>query len=200
MTISSFVINAKVRTIKGKHNCKKLRRKESVPSIIYGYGNDAVSILFDKKELLNLSNEYSKNIKIFQLELAGDVFYVLLKHIQLHPCNNNVLHIDFQRVKNDDFINIEVPFEFIGMETSIGIKSGGVLFKQMTSLNIRTMVKDIPNSLKVDISLLNVNDSIYISDLKMDNKVAIPMQKNSFKKDYLIASILSSRVTTEVKT
>ena len=196
MTISSFVIDAKIRNVCGKNNCNKLRQQGYIPAVLYGYGNDAVPIFFNKKELLHFNKCNLNEFKVFQLKLENEVFYTLLKYIQMHPVVNQVLHIDFQKIKSDDFVDVKVPFKFIGIEKSIGIKSGGVLFKQNNSITVKTMVKNIPAYFEVDVSNLNINDSIHLSDLNIDTNILYLVKMKKNKMDYLIASLLYPRVSS----
>ena len=130
------------------------------------------------------------------MKLENEVFYTLLKYIQMHPVVNQVLHIDFQKIKSDDFVNVKVPFKFIGIEKSIGIKSGWVLFKQNNSITVKTMVKNIPAYFEVDVSNLNINDSIHLSDLNIDTNILFLVKMKKNKMDYLIASLLYPRVSS----
>ena len=126
----------------------------------------------------------------------GENFFVIIKSFLKHPFKNEILHFDFQKVENDEYVVVNIPFNFIGEKDSIGIKQGGYLVKYMNFVKVKSLVKHIPDHIDVDVSNLNVNSSIFLNELKINsNFIFIQLFKNN-SSNLLIASVVGSRVDT----
>jgi len=165
---TSFELVAEAREKHGKGASRRLRHEGKVPAILYGGHSDARAItLSHQKLLIMLENErfYST---IISLKVGEEKQAAILKDVQRHPYKNAVLHIDFQRVEDNEKIRISIPLHFKGEAIAPGVKSqGGIVSHMRTEVELSCLPKDLPEFIEVDISALSLNESIHLSQLQM---------------------------------
>ena len=149
---TSFELDAEFRDAQGKGASRRLRHANKVPAILYGGHRDPRALSLDHtKLLLLLDNErfYSTiiNLKVGELNQAA-----ILKDVQRHPAKNAVVHIDLQRVLDDEKIRITIPLHFKGEAGSPGVKKGGVVSHLRNEVEITCLPKDLPEFVEVDLS------------------------------------------------
>lgn len=197
MNFSSISILVNKRVGAGTHLSCKLRKDSKIPAIIYGHGS-TLPVFLDKKDSDLILKMISSGFNLIKVKLDEDEFFVVVKDIQEHVYKSEVLHFDFQRVKSDDKVNLKVFLKFCGEKNAPGIKQGGFLIKQMSSVFISCLVSHIPDYIHVDLSKLNVGQSIFLSHIILPENVGIPVLKRKEKLDFLVASIVGAR-KSEVK-
>ncbi|RDI48599.1 50S ribosomal protein L25/general stress protein Ctc [Aquicella lusitana] len=170
----TFEIEAAVRHDKGKGASRRLRREDKIPGVVYGGGKEAVSLSFEHKKLAkSLENEafYSH---ILTLKTGTDSERVILKDLQRHPYKARILHVDLQRVRADEKLHMSVPLHFIGGEKAPGAKdAGGMISHIETDVEIACLPDDLPEYIEVDISGMQLNDILHLSDIKVPKGVEI---------------------------
>jgi large subunit ribosomal protein L25 len=170
-----FDLIADYREDTGKGASRRLRRKGLVPAIIYGAGRPPRSITFDHNKVIKqLENEsfYSSvlNIKVGEKSQAA-----ILKDLQRHPAKRQIMHMDFQRIVEDEVIRMNVPIHFLNEEVAVGVKTGGgKVSRLMTEIEVVCLPKDLPEYLDVDIADLELDELRYISDIPLPEGVEIP--------------------------
>ena len=170
-----FDLIAELREDQGKGASRRLRREKKVPAIIYGAGRPPRSLAFDhNKVLLELENEsfYSSilNIKVGKKSQAA-----ILKDLQRHPAKNLIMHMDFQRIVEDQEIRMNVPLHFIGEDVAPGVKEGGgSVSKLMTDVEIVCLPRYLPEFIDVDVSKLELDAMLSMSDIELPEGVEIP--------------------------
>jgi large subunit ribosomal protein L25 len=171
---TSFELDAEFRETQGKGASRRLRHEGKVPAILYGGHADARTLtLSHQKLLIMLENErfYST---ILNLKLGEKSQAAILKDVQRHPFKNAILHIDFQRVEENEKIRISIPLHFTGASVSPGVKSqGGIVSHMRNDVEVSCLPKDLPEFIEVDISGLSLNESIHLSQLKIPEGVAL---------------------------
>jgi large subunit ribosomal protein L25 len=171
---TSFELVAEFRDDQGKGASRRLRRDGKVPAILYGGHADARPLsLSHQKLLIMLDNErfYST---ILSLKVGEETQPAILKDVQRHPFRNAVLHIDFQRVSDNEKIRISVPLHFKGEAIAPGVKSqGGIVSHVRTQVEVTCLPKDLPEFIEVDLSGLSLNESIHLSQLKIADGVQL---------------------------
>jgi len=171
---TSFELVAEFRETQGKGASRRLRHEGKVPAILYGGHADARTLtLSHQKLLIMLENErfYST---ILNLKVGDQSQAAILKDVQRHPFKNAILHIDFQRVEENEKIRISVPLHFTGAAVSPGVKSqGGIVSHMRTETEVSCLPKDLPEFIEVDISGLSLNESIHLSQLKVPPGVTL---------------------------
>ncbi|HCK03783.1 MAG TPA: 50S ribosomal protein L25, partial [Methylophilaceae bacterium] len=167
-------ITANARELKGTGASRRLRHSGKTPGILYGGKNEAKSIELDSKDLSMQFKHEAFHASILSLNLDGKSEKVLLRDFQLHPVRNNILHIDFQRVNENEKIHVKVPFHFINEDTAPGVKIGGGLISHiLTEVDISCLPKDLPQYLEVDLGALEIGDSIHLSGIKVPDGVEL---------------------------
>jgi large subunit ribosomal protein L25 len=171
---TSFELAAEFRDAEGKGASRRLRRANKVPAILYGGHREPRALALDHTRLLlMLDNErfYSTiiNLKVGEVNQAA-----VLKDVQRHPAKNAVLHVDLQRVLEDEKIRITIPLHFKGEAGSPGVKKGGVVSHLRNDVEVLCLPKDLPEFVDVDLSALDMNQMLYLSNLGMPEGVEIP--------------------------
>ena len=170
---TAFELNAEFRDAQGKGASRRLRHENKVPAILYGGHREPRALALDHTRLmLMLENErfYSTIINI----KVGDVAQAaILKDVQRHPAKNAVLHVDLQRVMENEKIRIAIPLHFKGESVAPGVKKGGVVSHLKNEVAVSCLPKDLPEYLDVDLSGLDINQMVYLADIKLPEGVEI---------------------------
>jgi large subunit ribosomal protein L25 len=188
---TSFELTAEFRETQGKGASRRLRHEGKVPAILYGGHTDARALTLSHQKLaLLLENErfYST---ILNLRVGDQTQAAILKDVQRHPFKNAILHIDFQRVEENEKIRISIPLHFKGASVSPGVKSqGGIVSHMRNEVEVSCLPKDLPEFIEVDISGLSLNESIHLSQLKVPDGVQLV---ELAKEDAAVVAIHSPR-------
>ena len=171
-------IKVERRQDEGKGASRRLRHAGKIPAIVYGGELKPVSIQLDHEPVwLASQNEWFYS-SILDLSLAGDIQKVLLRDIQRHPYKQLIMHLDFQRVNENEALRTAVPLHFVGEEKSPAGKSAEVVVThELTEVTVECLPKDLPEHIEIDLSGLNVGDVIHLSDIKLPAGVEIPELK-----------------------
>ena len=167
-------IKALMRKERGTSRAKALRRQNFIPAIVYGRVVN-LTLKIDKKELKYLKqHHFSENI-IINLEITNganpEIIPVLLKDYQSNPLTEEVIHLDFIKVSMEEKVTVEVPVEVKG--EAKGLKLGGSLDHPLWKIEVECLPKDIPESITVDVSDLDIGHSIHVEDLEVPEGVEI---------------------------
>ncbi len=188
---TSFELVAEFRETQGKGASRRLRHEGKVPAILYGGHSEAKALtLSHQKLLIMLENErfYST---ILNLKVGDQTQAAILKDVQRHPFKNAVVHVDFQRVEDNQKIRISIPLHFVGAAVSPGVKTqGGLVSHMRTELEVTCLPKDLPEFIEVDLSGLSLNESIHMSQLKIPDGVELVALA---KEDAAVVAIHSPR-------
>ncbi|SJZ74303.1 50S ribosomal protein L25 [Selenihalanaerobacter shriftii] len=160
-------LNAEVRSETGQSAARRLRNKGLVPGVVYGRSQETVSLKLDAKELAQAQG----NNAIIDLSLEDDVKKVMVKELQKDVITGEFLHVDFHQIALDEEITVEVPVTLEG--TSAGQREGGVLQQALRKVEVECLPTDIPQDIKVDISHLEVGESLHAAALKTGEGVEL---------------------------
>lgn len=161
----SNAITAMKREKTGSLN--QLRRKGQIPAILYGKGMDPEKLTVDESE----AQKQVQSNGFVDLKVNGKTHRVMVRDIQKDPIKSSILHIDFLKVEMNEPLQAEVPLHLTG-EAS-GVKSGGILQQQLRSVDVKALPSDIPESLEVDVSALEVGDVVLLKDVKIPDGVEL---------------------------
>jgi large subunit ribosomal protein L25 len=168
----TFELEATVRHDMGKGASRRLRREAKVPGVIYGGGKAPVSLTIEHKLIAkSLENEafYSH---ILTLKTGTESERAILKAVQRHPYKPRIQHVDFQRVRADEKLHMHIPLHFTGGDVAPGVKDGGGLVSHILSdIEVSCLPDNLPEFISVDISAMELNQILHISDIKMPNGV-----------------------------
>jgi len=184
----THAINVEKRNDEGKGASRRLRRAGFVPAIVYGGEVKPVSIQLQHKDVWMASQNEWFYSSILDLSLGGDVQKVLLRDMQRHPFKQLVLHLDFQRVNENEAIRVRVPLHFLNQEKSpAGKTSGVVITHEMNDVEISCLPKDLPEYLEVDLGEIGVGDIVHLSEIKLPAGVEIPELRFGKEHDHAVA-------------
>jgi large subunit ribosomal protein L25 len=162
-----FEIQAEAREGSGRADSRKLRRLGRVPAIVYGGGKDPSAITLERNGLVQQMAQEAFYTSILNVRLGGRIQPVVVKEVQRHPAKSTVLHLDFQRIVEDEEITITVPIHFVGEEAAVGVKQqGGVIEHSLTDVEISCLPANLPEYLELDVSALELNEILHLSDIK----------------------------------
>ncbi len=163
-------LSAAPRTHLGRGGVRKIKAEGLVPGVIYGKAVEPSNLQFNAREVTRfLSKAASENVLV-DVELNGKVQLALLQEVQHHPVSRAVLHLDFHAVNENETIHAHVPLEAVG--EPVGVKtSGGLLDHVLRSLDVECLPRALPAVLSVDVSGLNVGDSLHVRDLSLPEGV-----------------------------
>lgn len=148
----------------GKKAAKAFRREGLIPCVIYG-GSEEIAFTVDAKEVKPLI--YTPNSYIVELNIDGKVEKAVMREVQFHPVREQILHIDFYRVQEGKPVAISIPVRLSG--TAEGVKVGGKLALSARKLMVKALVDQLPDEIVVDVTPLQVGQTIFVGDLKQDN-------------------------------
>ena len=188
---TAFELDAEFRETQGKGASRRLRREGKVPAILYGGHLEARALTLSHQKLaLMLENErfYST---ILNLRVGAETQAAILKDVQRHPYKNAIVHIDFQRVEENEKIRIAIPLHFKNASIAPGVKSqGGLVSHMRTEVEVTCLPKDLPEFIEVDLANLGLNESIHLSQLKVPEGVQL---LDLQKEDAAVVAIHSPR-------
>jgi large subunit ribosomal protein L25 len=161
-------LNVKIRDGKGSSSARRTRLKDQIPAVLYHSGLDAISLSVDKKELYKA---LKTGQVIFEVTVKDKNQFVLVKDVQYHPVYDNIMHIDFQKVKEDEKISLEVPLKVTG--EAEGVQAGGILVQIVNAITVKCKPTTIPDALIIDVTDLELNSSLFVKDIQLAADVEI---------------------------
>jgi large subunit ribosomal protein L25 len=193
----SFVLNGESRSDMGKGASRRLRRAGKIPAIIYGGDKDPEALTLSHNEVLrNLEHEafYSH---ILTVKSGGKEMQAILRDLQRHPSKAIIMHMDLQRVSATEKLWTNVPIHIIGEDVSPSVKAGALVSHDLTEVEVECYPKDLPEYIEVDISALEVGESIHLSGLKVPEGVTLTELERGEDHDISVVSIHAKRVVSE---
>ena len=192
----SVVLDVNVRENTGTGKAREARRNGMVPGVLYGGDEAPIAIAIKHNEVLKAINSGQFIGNMIELVHDGKGQKVLTKDIQFHPVTDMPVHLDFYRVTAKSIIEVEVTVNFIGEEDSPGMKQGGALNVVRYAVEVKCPAGEIPDSIEVDISAMDIGDSIHISDVNLPKNV----KPSISDRDFTIATMQASRAAIEEDT
>lgn len=176
--METLEISADSREINNKRDAKRLLRGGKIPGILYGPKMQPVALAFDKREfssrIAGLEGSHLVRLKSATTTLADKV--ALVKDMQYHPISGDVIHADLYEVDLTAKITVHVPLHFVGK--AAGVVRGGILQPIVREIEVECLPLDIPEYFNVDVSGLDIGDSIHIEDMSMPEGVAAIYESN----------------------
>ena len=185
--MKSVSINGIARVDLGKKFSKKLRNEGQVPCVIYSKGKDPSHLSTNYNELRKII--YSPNVYIINVNIGEKAHNTIIRDIQFHPLSDNILHVDFLELTENELVSLEIPVQLNG--NSIGVRNGGTLNLVMRKLLVKSLPKNLPDVIEIDITNLKIGSSIRISDIKNESYQFLQPENG------VIVSVKTSRNVTE---
>jgi len=171
---TGFELDVEPRDKLGKGETRRLRRRGKVPAILYGGGQDPRALMLEKDRLYHQMEQEAFYTSILTLKLDSESQAVIVKDVQRHPAKRQVLHLDFQRILEDEKITLNVPIHFIGEDLAIGVREqGGEIAHLVTDVEVSCLPKDLPEYLELDITDMELNQLLHLSDVVVPEDVEL---------------------------
>ena len=192
------MLKAQKREGTGKGVARKLRQEGRVPAVLYGRELGTMHLSLDIHEAENLFYSISTENTIVGLKVegVGEPFQTLVREIQSHPFKSSLIHVDFLRIQAGVAVDVEVPLRLIG--DPVGVKnSGGVLEQVMNELPVKCIPSKIPGLIEVDVSELDINDSLHVYDLELEEGIDITVDEGRTICSVAIPKVVEEAVVEE---
>jgi large subunit ribosomal protein L25 len=191
--MNEYELQAELREGGGKGAARRLRRDGMIPAVLYGAGKDAVTITLNAKDVhKSLENEAFFS-HILDVKVGGEGTQAVLKALQRDPATDRVVHMDLLRVSSSQEITMHVPLHFVGEDNCPGKKAGGVINHLLVDLEISCLPKDLPEYIDVDMSEMDIGDSLHLSQLVMPVGVTLLVLAQDPEHDQPVVSLQHSQ-------
>ena len=157
----------------GKGEARALRRAGRVPAITYGTDVAPTPISVDSLELYHALHTDAGANAILRLEVEGETQLAMAREIQRHPVRRDVLHVDFVTVSRNVKVSVEIPIHLEGAEDAPGVNESGVISQELYTLSVEVLPLEVPEGISVDVSGMNIGDTIRVEDLTVPQGVEI---------------------------
>ena len=178
--MANQVIKAELRTKAGKGSSRAIRRDGRIPAVVYGAKKDVTMITVDHVSIMKLLNTGAFLSSTYDVEVDGKKEMVLPRDVHFHPVNDRPLHVDFLRLAQDAMIAINVPIHFLNEEECPGIKGGGIINAVRHDLELNCPANNRPEGIDIDLTGLELGDSIHISDITLPEGVTPVIDDRDF--------------------
>lgn len=184
-----YYINSKPREKTTKGDLNNLKAQGLIPAVIYGKEENVNLVCFinDLHDLI-----YTNDVFLVHLKAGDKEYRAIIKEVQSNPLNDLPSHIDFMEVSDDKIIKINYPIQVVG--SPIGVRQGGRLFKKLRHLQLKGKIADMPDKIEVDVSDLDIGDSLKVKDIKVPNIQILDPESTS------IISVARIRIPEVVET
>jgi large subunit ribosomal protein L25 len=163
----TVTVNAERRSTSGKGAARQLRLAGMVPAVVYGSGRETESLTLNRADLEKVLQGTSGST-VVELSVDGKPLRALIREIQRHPTRKTITHVDFLEIHAGEKITVDVPLTMVG--TPEGVRNaGGVLEQFQREIEIDVLPRHIPERIEVDVSALEIGDSIHVSDISVEN-------------------------------
>ncbi len=187
--MKSVSISGSIRENVGKKDAKAQRKQGLVPAVLYG-GEKQIPLLVKEMEMNNLI--YSPEVRYVELDVEGKVYKATVQELQFHPVTDHLLHVDFLESVPERPVTIAIPVKITG--TAPGVLRGGKLSKKVRKVRVRGKLEDIPEFITIDISNLDILDTIRAGEVKLEKVEMVEAPS------MIIVTVLSSRNVSEAET
>ena len=165
MATSYYKLDIETRKSVGKKSTKVIRRDGKIPSTLYFKGDEPESIAIDK---IKLYQALKSDQRVYEVELGGESQYVMVKAVQYHPVTDEIIHLDFMRVRRSEKMTISVPLVLVGKP--IGVVEGGILSQALNQIEISCFPTNVPDQIEVNVDKMELNSSISVADVFTDDE------------------------------
>jgi len=188
----TFQVGADSRHEQGKGASRRLRRAGKVPAVLYGGQGQPLNLVLDHQQLLTLIDNEKFYSSIINVSVDSQPQPAIVRDVQMHPARNAVVHVDLQRVLESERLKIRLPVHFKNEAIAPGVKTqGGIVSHLIQDVEISCLPADLPEYLELDLSAMNLNDTLHLSDLPLPKGVTIPELAH---RDPPVVSVHSPRV------
>ncbi|ASJ72234.1 50S ribosomal protein L25/general stress protein Ctc [Granulosicoccus antarcticus] len=199
MSDENISVNATSRSVFGKGASRRLRRDNMVPAILYGADKEPQAIQLKANEVFKHLESEAFYSQLLSVSVdGGEPVRSLLKDVQRHPYKQQILHMDFVRVVAGAELQVSVSLHFTNEDASVGVKSGGIISHTDNEVLIACLPRHIPEYIEVDMSNMNIGDSVHLSSLVLPEGVRlVDLHEAGDDSDRQVAAVNAPRVEAE---
>lgn len=165
MATSYYKLDIETRKSVGKKAAKVIRKAGKIPSVLYYKGEQPINISIDKQVFYQAIKSEQR---IYEMNIKNESQYVMIKEIQYHPVTDEMIHVDFMRVRRTEKMTILVPITLVGKP--VGVTEGGILSQAMNQIEISCYPTNVPEHIEVDVDHLGLNSSVSVADVNVDDE------------------------------
>jgi large subunit ribosomal protein L25 len=174
-----FELSVEPRATLGRTGSRRLRKTGKVPAIVYGGGEAPESMVLDHNTLSHQMNREAFFTSILTLKIGAKSQQVVVKDVQRHPVKPLIMHLDFQRIREDEEITLTVPVHFLNEANAKGVKEqGGVVDHLLSEVEVECLPRYLPEYLEIDVTALELNQIYHLSDIKLPEGVSLVALKH----------------------
>lgn len=188
-------LTAEIRADVGKGASRRLRREGKIPAILYGTEEAPQNLALIHNQVAKAVEIDGFSSQVLNLNVTGKPIQVVLKDIQHHVYKPQITHLDFMRIKATEKITMRIPLHFAGEAVCPGIKLGGILSRAISEVEVRCLPADLPRFIEVDISKMELNDTVHLSELKIPANIELLSMTHG---DQLVATVHLARMAEEI--
>lgn len=187
----TYELNVSPRTDLGKAASRRMRRLENhIPAVIYGIGKEPESVTVSHNDVIKSLKDEGFYSQVITLHNGSKKEQVILKDMQRHPSKPSVLHMDFLRIDLNAKLTTHTPLHYVGGDMAPGVKNqGGVVSHHLTEVELRCLPTDLPKFIEIDLSALEMNDSIHLSDIKLPKGIELVALTLEEPNDMMVANV-----------
>ncbi len=187
---SQYVLHAEARAEQGKGASRRLRREGKLPAIVYGGGKEPKAITLKHNEISRHLLDEAFYSQVLRLEIDGAAESVVLRDLQRHPAKPLILHVDLQRILEDEEIRVVVPLHFINEEICVGVKThGGSISHVMNEVEVQCLPANLPEYIEVDLANVDIGESVHLSDIDLPEGLTITELALGEEHDQVIVTV-----------
>lgn len=172
MATTTASLSATRRTGTGKGNARSLRRDGQVPAVIYGHARESTALTVSARDLDKLLSRISADNTVVEIAVEGTTSRALIREIQRHPFKRQILHVDFQELVAGEKMTVRVPVRLIGTPAGVRL-GGGIVDHTLRELTISVDPAQMPNQIEIDITDMELGDSIHVSAVRVPAGVTV---------------------------
>jgi large subunit ribosomal protein L25 len=170
-------LKAEIRNVAGKGAARAIRNNKNIPAVIYGEKKEPIAIEISGRDFAPISVIPALRTKLFNITTGKGKEDAMLMDIQYHPVTDRIIHVDFKRIDVKKPVCVSVPVEVINVETSKGLKLGGVLNFAVRKVSVVALVDKLPEKIVLDLADLTIGDTVHGSDLNLPDGVSLGLHQ-----------------------
>lgn len=170
-------LKAEIRNVAGKGAARAIRNNKNIPAVIYGEKKDPIAIEISGRDFAPIAQIPALRTKLFNITTKNGKEDAMLMDIQYHPVSDKIIHVDFKRIDVKKPVCVSVPIEIINVETSKGLKLGGVLNFAVRKVLVVALVDKLPEKIVLDLADLNIGDTVHGCDLVLPDGVSLGLHQ-----------------------
>ena len=171
--MNEFEVVARPRAELGTNASRRLRREGRIPAILYGGGKDSTPLSLEENRIRKQIENEAFAAHVLTVKVGGEESQAVLKSVHRDPATERVIHMDFQRISATSEIHMHVPLHFVNEEDCPGKRAGGIVTRLLVEVEVGCLPKDLPEYIEVDMSVLDVGDSVHLSELRLPEGVHV---------------------------